>query len=118
MAINERPAGDGIVQIGMLIPASGTYTIKSSRNALTDAVLFDKQNDTESVINESGYTFSTEAGMVDNRFELRLAPGNTTGIDNVEQAVKAADYYNLNGQRIDTPQKGVYVVNGKKVIIK
>ena len=118
MAINERPASDGVVKIGIKVPAAGTYTIKSSRNALTDAVLFDKQNGTESVINETGYTFSTEAGTVDNRFELRLASGNTTGIDNIEQTVKAADYYNLNGQRIETPQKGVYVVNGKKVIVK
>ena len=27
-------------------------------------------------------------------------------------------YYNLNGMRVDRPGKGVYIVNGKKVIIK
>jgi len=26
--------------------------------------------------------------------------------------------YNLEGKRIDQPSKGVYIVNGKKVIIK
>ena len=27
-------------------------------------------------------------------------------------------YYNLSGQRVNTPSKGLYIVNGKKVIIK
>ena len=27
-------------------------------------------------------------------------------------------YYNLSGQRVDQPQKGLYIVNGKKVIVK
>ena len=27
-------------------------------------------------------------------------------------------YYNLQGQRVDNPGKGVYIRNGKKVIIK
>ena len=27
-------------------------------------------------------------------------------------------YYNLNGQRVSQPSKGVYIVNGKKVVIK
>ncbi len=26
--------------------------------------------------------------------------------------------YNLNGQRVDMPEKGVYIMNGKKVVIK
>ena len=27
-------------------------------------------------------------------------------------------YYNLNGQRVSQPSKGLYIVNGKKVVIK
>ena len=27
-------------------------------------------------------------------------------------------YYNLNGQRVSHPSKGIYIVNGKKVVIK
>ena len=45
--------------------------------------------------------------------------GETTGISTVE-AVKAEaeGVYNLNGQRVAAPQKGLYIVNGKKVIMK
>ena len=41
------------------------------------------------------------------------------GISAVESVKTMAEgYYNLQGQRIDTPKKGLYIVNGKKVIIK
>ncbi len=44
---------------------------------------------------------------------------NTTGIDNVPGSkVNAQSYYNLNGQRVDQPTKGLYIVNGRKVVIK
>jgi len=43
----------------------------------------------------------------------------TTGIATVENAsVLNENYYNLNGQRIVAPQKGLYIVNGKKVVLK
>ena len=43
----------------------------------------------------------------------------SNGIEAVEQAVKAYNqYFNLAGQRVTQPTKGLYIVNGKKVIIK
>ena len=45
----------------------------------------------------------------------------TTDIENVTSDEETKDndvYYNLNGQRVSNPQKGVYIHNGKKVIIK
>lgn len=42
----------------------------------------------------------------------------STGINNVEQTIGDAAIYNLNGVRVNKVQKGVYVVNGKKVVIK
>ena len=45
----------------------------------------------------------------------------TTGISNVDitkPEVKDNVYYNLNGQRVANPSKGLFIVNGKKVIIK
>jgi hypothetical protein len=46
--------------------------------------------------------------------------GETTGIADVRSKMEdgRSEYYNLNGQRVDTPAKGVYIVNGRKVIIK
>lgn len=44
----------------------------------------------------------------------------TTGIGAIEAgaADKAATWYDLSGRRVENPTKGVYIVNGKKVIVK
>ena len=45
--------------------------------------------------------------------------GETTGIEKASVAIDAnAPVYNLNGQRVAQPTRGLYIVNGKKVIIK
>ena len=44
--------------------------------------------------------------------------GETTGIKAIETAKAANGIFNINGQRIAAPQKGLYIVNGKKVVIK
>ena len=46
--------------------------------------------------------------------------GETTGIGNLTPALSKGEgaVYNLNGQRIAQPTKGLYIVNGKKVVIK
>ena len=42
-----------------------------------------------------------------------------TGIEAVQQDAKADNqYFNLAGQRVAQPTKGLYIVNGKKVIVK
>ena len=55
-------------------------------------------------------------------FDVNDEQGGTTGV-NEELRIKNegssnAPVYNLNGQRISHPSKGLYIVNGKKVIIK
>ena len=44
--------------------------------------------------------------------------GFVDGINNIEQNGNNAMIYNLNGQRVNNAQKGIYIKNGKKVIIK
>jgi len=45
--------------------------------------------------------------------------GETTGISNVEGSkLNVEGYYNLAGQRVAQPTKGLYIVNGKKVVVK
>ena len=55
-------------------------------------------------------------------FSLMDDDSTITGIDTVDAASTVdtdnGAYYNLNGQRIEKPQHGVYIHNGKKIIIK
>ena len=42
----------------------------------------------------------------------------TTGISSIENKSDVSVIYNLCGQRVDNPTKGIYIVNGKKVLMK
>ena len=43
----------------------------------------------------------------------------TDGIKQIEKlAIDNAEIYNLSGQRVNNAQKGIYIVNGKKVVVK
>ena len=46
--------------------------------------------------------------------------GGTTGISNLRSKTEdlSGDYFNLAGQRVAQPTKGLYIVNGKKVLVK
>ena len=42
----------------------------------------------------------------------------TTGIKAMSRDLQNGEFYNMQGQRVDAPKKGLYIVNGTKVIIK
>ena len=42
----------------------------------------------------------------------------STGIASLQEAAKAAVIYNIAGQRVEKAQKGLYIMNGKKVLVK
>ena len=62
--------------------------------------------------------FVTATGAIVNYDNVESA--NPTGIVEMEASKTVEDgiYYNLSGIRVDNPGKGVYILNGKKVIIK
>lgn len=54
-----------------------------------------------------------------NRFRLMQLPsGGTTGIETIATAAQKADdtVYDLQGRRVEATNKGLYIVNGKKVM--
>ena len=46
--------------------------------------------------------------------------GEATGINEVSEVKEVSDnsWYNLAGQRVAQPTKGLYIINGRKVVIK
>ena len=52
--------------------------------------------------------------------QLVLDFGDVTGINAAELVKKVGNetFYNLNGQRVAQPAKGLYIVNGKKIVVK
>ena len=55
--------------------------------------------------------------MGDPAQSIRLRFEDVTDITSVIQTTKAQGIYDLTGRRLATPQKGVNIINGKKVIL-
>jgi len=69
--------------------------------------------------NADTYTFESETGVFDNRFTLCFTSGEATGIQNFSNTQDTNDtYYDMQGRRISKPEKGIYIQNGKKVVVK
>ena len=42
----------------------------------------------------------------------------TLDVATIRQLPNDRKYYNLSGQQVDRPSKGVYIVGGKKVVVR
>ena len=53
-------------------------------------------------------------------FTIETSSSDATGINTIPQTIgsDAQTYYDLQGRRIEKPTKGIYIVNGKKVVKK
>lgn len=98
-AQGESPivAGDYIMSGGKLVPsASGGNAIKAFRSYLKKTT----QNEVKSIT-------------------ITIDGEDTTGIQTIEMRESTTEgIYNLQGQKVNQAQKGVYIVNGKKVVVK
>ena len=64
----------------------------------------------------AGKAYLDASSLETARLEI-VFPGEATGINSVNgEGLTVNGYYNLNGQRVAQPVKGLYIVNGKKVI--
>lgn len=121
MAINERPIADGVIKLGLQVAADDFYTISLDTKVENDIYLVDYLTGTKTLLNNTeGYTFNSEAGTFESRFAVVLGSGSVTGIKTLPttEPDSNASIYDLQGRRISQPQKGVYLKNGKKVVIK
>lgn len=123
-AINERPLNDGIIELGLQVCASGKYTLTLDTAVDNEVYLIDRETGVEIRLDGTdGYSFYVDKGTVEGRFAIRLGDGYVTGISNVSSFNDGVNpnednYYNLNGVRVQQPQKGLYIQNGRKVVVK
>ena len=112
-AINEGEQASGKVQIGMWMPAAGTYTISAPR---ADADIQILDNGTPVTL---PYTFEANEGTDDNRFVMVINNNVTSNhelrITNYQNANAESPVYDLTGRRVSNTSKGVYIINNKKV---
>lgn len=124
-AINERPTGSGIVNLGVHCGTKGTYTIALANAVDGQVILEDKlMNISTEITADKGYSFEAEAGDDDSRFVLHITRGigggdDTTGINGITtETGEKQEVYSLDGIKMNAANKGVYIQNGKKIIKK
>ena len=59
-----------------------------------------------------------DAAQSSNTYGYRFDGENTTGIETIETLAQDNVIYDLTGRRVEKAVKGLYIVNGKKVLVK
>jgi len=67
-----------------------------------------------------GASSEAEPGSMNAKLMIVVDEDNATSINNEQLIINnvAGAVYNLNGQRLSAPQKGINIINGKKVMVK
>ena len=107
---------------------SKTYTVSEAVNGIQLKVVEDGMNwygDAEgnnvvfdlSAAGSFTVNFDPATGIVTVTGDI-VTGINTISADKAAENLENAEIYTLNGQRVEKPRKGLYIVNGKKVVIK
>ncbi|MBR1557733.1 MAG: hypothetical protein IJ647_08250 [Prevotella sp.] len=137
------PAGTGLLLMGtasaeVAIPVAATAGFDVTDNKLVGVTASETLTANSGYVlmtspslafykNNKDFTLSANSAYLPTDFDGSSAPvfllfsgSETTGINAVQgsQSKANGDYYNLNGQRVAQPTKGLYIVNGKKVVVK
>ena len=64
-----------------------------------------------------GYFWFSDELSLNDEVRIALSLDEQTGINNIT-TLSDGEYYDLRGQRVETPSKGIYIKNGKKIVVK
>ena len=70
-------------------------------------------------LNNAQKAYMPVAKSANNATHYSFSFGGTTGIENVKgEDANVKDVYDLTGRKVETPAKGIYIINGKKILVK
>lgn len=116
-AINERPLPEENIALGLDIAAEGDYTLSLGKSNSQGLVLTDHLTGSVTSLAEGDYTFHIGAGRHDSRFSLSFRDLTHIGAFTLRHA--ETTLYDLQGRVVTgQPQPGIYIQNGKKIVIR
>lgn len=111
---NQLKAFTGVGKLAQVSETGFTNYILTKES---EHVGFYKVNDAgNSMGANTAYLHVPDAGAA--RMAFFFDESEATAIQNVEKIQENGRFFNLNGQRVAQPQKGLYIVNGKKMLMK
>lgn len=90
-------------------------------SVVAGTINWDEQATDEFTLTEDTQVTIQKGGNTNQGLDLIYITGtaNATGINNVNAAAQTdGAYYNLQGMKVEKPVKGLYIHNGKKVVVK
>ncbi len=94
-------------------------TLNANKDAGTAGFYFDKDSNGGTQINAAAHKCYLRIPAAQAAKSAFVFGEETTGINAVSNEQMATDkVYNLSGQRVQKATKGIYIVNGKKVVMK
>lgn len=118
-SINERPLPQGDIALGLDIAKEGDYTLSIGKTNSSGLLLTDHETSTTLRLDEGCYTFHATAGRHDQRFTLSFSQPTGITLPSSSAPDGVETVYDLQGRRVaGSPQKGIYIKNGKKTVIR
>lgn len=115
----EKTTLSGNEMVGVTVQTPVAWTSDGKYNYILQQGKFRKATGASLTANRAYLHTSFDVTQTGGAPELDLAFGDeTTTIQNIERTINDNKYYTLDGRCVETPSKGIYIVNGKKVVVK
>lgn len=143
IAGNKVPAGNGVLLFGdanaevTLIPTTGAAALEDNdlkATTLVSGITAAKGENDYYVLSGNAFKhftgssfaankayFDVEGNVVQTRNFTIVFGGEATGIETVQNTmsnVQGSEVYDLQGRCVEQPTKGLYIINGKKIVIR
>lgn len=116
ITINILPAGGSTLSTNKLVGITTATTVDDNEYFGLKGNEFVKVNAGTIPAGKAVLPASLAAGVKSFTFNFNGVPTGVNGFETVD--AENARIFNLAGQRLSTPQKGLNIVNGKKVLVK
>lgn len=98
-------------------PKMKVYTLQNGANGV-GFYLFKGQNAQGATTYINGFRSWLELSPESPAMSFRFKFGTTTDIESLVTLQNAKAIYDLSGRRVENMDKGIYIVNGKKIVVK
>lgn len=123
---NTKGALDVSLAIGTSRTDAATYSTVKKLSPFTDNYSVDNTEETAITVEESGVyhlafvgkTVDADNSTIAHLFSFSIVEGTPTAIQTITGATtkKSDAIFNLSGQKVDKATKGLFIINGKKVM--